>query len=65
MFDRKFILYIFFFYIPNSSITLLHKEFLQYNSITKGVINSCLNVIVSCTLGGHFHEHRFMNGIQK
>jgi hypothetical protein len=63
MSDRKFILYI-FFYILNNSITLVHKAFLQYNSITEHVINSCLNVIVSCTLGGHLgitDQHCFMN----
>jgi hypothetical protein len=67
MFDRKFILYIFFSCIPNISITLLHKAFLQYNSITKHVINSCLNVIVSRNLGGHVRitdERCFMNELQ-
>jgi hypothetical protein len=55
---------IIFVYIPNISITPLHKAFLQYNSITQRVINFCLNVIVSCSLSSHIRitdEHCFMN----
>jgi hypothetical protein len=63
--EKCFIIYIihFSFYIPNILITLLHKAFLQYNSITKRVIISCLNVIVNCSLRGHVHitDHHLMN----
>jgi hypothetical protein len=66
MFDRKFILYNFFLNSEKKKKILFFTTCFCSIIPSQRLINSCLDVIVSCTLGGHVHitdKCCFMNGL--